>query len=105
MCRKEGHGLCECVFERVSHALSIKRIEGDHVARQLRATIVWRDNSGPESALSSLSLCLFHFLSPSLSHTHTHTLNLITAFKMIFTKMASATGNRLLIHTVVFSTF
>lgn len=29
-----------CEFGRVSHALSIKRIEGDQVARQLRATIV-----------------------------------------------------------------
>lgn len=68
--KKEERGFCECVFGRVTHALSIKRIEGDQVARQLRATIVWRDNSGPESALSSLSLCFFCFLSPSLSHTH-----------------------------------
>ena len=70
---KEGQRLfvCVCVFERVTHALSIKRIEGDQVARRLRATIVRRDNSGPESALSSLSLCLFRFLSPSPSHTHT----------------------------------
>lgn len=36
-----------CVCERVTHALSIKRIEGDQVARRLRAAFVWRDNSGP----------------------------------------------------------
>lgn len=71
MCREEGQGLCECVFERVTHALSIKRIEGDQVARQLRAAIVCRDNSGPQSALSSLSPCLFLHLS----FTHTHTIN------------------------------
>lgn len=70
MLKKEERGFCECVFERVTHALSIKRIEGDQVARQLRATIVPPDNSSPESALSSLSLCFFCFLSPSLSHTH-----------------------------------
>lgn len=48
-----------------------------------------------------------HFLTLSHKHrrTHTQTVNLITALKkMIFTKMASATGNRLLIHTAVFST-
>ena len=61
MCVREGKGLCVCVRERerVTHALSIKRIEGDQVARRLRATIVWKDNSGPKSALSSLSLPLF----------------------------------------------
>lgn len=56
-------------------------------------------------------LCLSFTLPLSLVHTHTHALShthishLITAFIVIFTKMASATGNRLLIHTAVFSTF
>lgn len=68
MCREEGQGLCECVFERVTHALSIKRIEGDQVARQLRAAIVCGDNGGPQSALSSFSPHLFLHLS----FTHTH---------------------------------
>lgn len=48
------------------------------------------------------------FVIHSFSHTHTHTFTLshsITAFIVFFTEMASATGNRLLIHTAVFSTF
>lgn len=44
--------------------LTIKRIQPDQVARQLRATIVPRDNSGIESALSPLSSSLFAFLPP-----------------------------------------
>lgn len=47
-------------------------------------------------------------LSLSLSHSLSHIItihDLITAFIMIFTKLASATGNRLLIHTAVLSTF
>lgn len=56
---EDGKGLCWCAPERVTHASSIKRMEGDQVARQLRAAIVRGDNSGPESALSSL---LFSFL-------------------------------------------
>lgn len=47
-----------CV-ERVTHALSVKRKEGDQVARRLRTTIVCGDNSGPGSALLSLSLFCF----------------------------------------------
>lgn len=50
---------------RVTHASSIKRIQPDQVARQLRAPIVPRDNSGTESALSPLSSSPFVFLSPS----------------------------------------
>ncbi len=69
MCGKQKQGLCACVFVSVTHALSIKRIAGDQVARRLRATIVWRDNSGPKSALSCLSRSLL--LSFSLSFTHT----------------------------------
>lgn len=64
---QKGETLCECMFARVTHALSIKRIEGDQVARQLRATIVPCDNSSPASTISSLSLCLF-LSFPPLSH-------------------------------------
>lgn len=56
---EDGQGLRWCAPERVTHASPTKRMEGDQVARQLRATIVRGDNSGPESALSSL---LFSFL-------------------------------------------
>lgn len=66
------------MFERVTHALYIERIESDQVARQLRATIVQRDNSGLESALFSFSFfpCVFH----TNTHTCTHTLYMYILF-------------------------
>lgn len=60
--RKKGHS--GRAGWRLTHASSIKRIQPDQVARQLRATIVPRDNSGIESALSPLSSSLFAFLPP-----------------------------------------
>lgn len=73
ICGKQGQGVCKCVcwgicvLKRVTHALSIKRIESDQVARQL-GTIVPPDNS---SGLLSLSLCLFWFLTFGFVDTRT----------------------------------
>lgn len=77
--------------------------------------------SGGVGAPGSTTDALFVIRSPSFLHTHSYsfshtrthtyvyaihtTYDLITAFVTICTKMASATGNRLLIHTAVFSTF
>lgn len=65
-----------CAPERVTHASSIKRMEGDQVARQLRAAIVCGDKSGPESALSSLFFFFLVFLPGLFLHlcySPTHT--------------------------------
>lgn len=62
MSRNKGYS--ESARWRVTHASSIKRIQPDQVARQLRATIVPGDNPRTESALSPLSLSFFAFLPP-----------------------------------------
>lgn len=67
------------MLERVTHASSIKRIQGDQVARQLRATIVPGDNSASKSALSPLSLSLFVFLSPFFFKTRNKSESWLTS--------------------------
>lgn len=65
-----------CAPERVTHASSIKRMEGDQVARQLRAAIVHEDKSGLESAPSSPFFYFLVFLPSLFLHLHfslTHT--------------------------------
>lgn len=63
-----------------------------------------------QEAQQMLFLSLSHFTLPFIhmcAHPHSHTITIhyfITAFIMILTKLASATGNKLLNHTAVFST-
>lgn len=82
-----------CVFVNTTKALCYRVVGSEHQEAQ---------------QMLFLSLSLHTSVHSYVHiHPHSHTITIhyfITAFIMILTKLASATGNKLLNHTAVFST-